>query len=204
MSAARQAQERIDAGSAVIRVRNKDGMVHIQATVKGSGASSARTLLFPAVTPPVALQLAQQVARAATEAAQPALPYGPQRSSRARLSAADVAEMRRLRAGGLKLKAIAERFRCTISAVAYQTGGLIDPATNHANRRSAQMLDAIVRLHAEGMPVREIALRLHCSESGVRAVIRRQATGATRPGPNPGPVQQVPLLLRPQLLPPKE
>jgi len=201
MTAAHCAHERIDAGSAVFRVRNRDGLVHIQATVKGSGASSARTLLLPAVTPPIALQLAQHVTRAATEAAQPALPYGFQRAFRARFSAADVAEMRRLRAGGFKLQAIAERFRCTVSAVAYQTGGLIDPATNHATRRSAQVLDAIMRLHTEGMPVREIALRLHCSESGVRAVIRRQAASVTRPAPNPGPVHQLPLSFRPQPVP---
>jgi len=201
MNTARHTPERIDAGSAVIRVRSRDGRVQIEATVQGSGAASDRTLLFPAITPPIALRLAQQLAHAAAEAAQPALPYGAAQGSRQRFSSADVAEMRRLRAAGFKLKAIAERFRCAVSSVAYQTGGLIDPATNHATRRSMQALDAIVRLHADGMPVREIAVRLRCSESGVRAVIRRHTGDTPRPVPNPGPVHQLPLLFRPQPVP---
>jgi len=201
MKAALHAQERIDTGSAVIRVRNRDGLVCIDATVKGVGTEAGRTLLFPAITPPVAFQLAKQVAYVAAEAAQPALPYECQHTPRRRFSAADVAEMRRLRSAGIKLKLIAQRFGCSVSAVAYQTGGLVEPTVNHATRRSPQVLDAIVRMHGEGLPIKEIATRLRCSESGVRAVIRRQAAEAARPAPNPGPVHQLPLSFRPQLVP---
>ncbi len=199
MKAAHQAQERIEAGSSTLRVKAKDGLVHIEATVKGSGAACGRTLLFPAMTPPVAYQLAQHVSNAALEAASPQQPGHNRPGTRRRFSAADVAEMRRLRAGGLKLKAIAERFLCTVSAVAYQTGGLIPPATNNAQRRPQNILDAIVRLYLDGMSARDIAARLQCSESGVRAAIRRYAADAPVVA-DPGPVHQLPLALRPQLV----
>lgn len=198
MSAQRNARDHIETDSAVIRVRTKDGLVRLQATVKGSGASPARTLLFPAITPPEAMLLARRLNDAAGDAAQPAVSLTHARSERTRLSAADVAEMRRLRVGGMMLKAIAARFRCTVSAVAYQTAGLIDPAANNAKRRDSSTLNAIVRLRAEGCSVSEIALALHCSESGVRAVLRKHKAGALRPKPNPGPVLQIPLRLRPQ------
>jgi hypothetical protein len=201
MNAALKARECIDAGSALIRVHTRDGLIRLEATMKGSGAAGGRTLLFPSITPPIALQLARRVEQAAAKVIQPSLPYRSQRSHRARFSAADVAEMRRLRAAGFLLKAIAERFNCTTSAVAYQTSGLIDPAHNHWNRRSPEILDAIIRMHAWGASVKEIAAELRCSESGVRAVIRRHEDQATRPAPNPGPVHQLPLTFRPQLVP---
>ena len=200
MSAARNAHGHIETSSAVIRVRTKDGLVRLQATVKGSGASSARTLVFPAITPPDAMLLARRLNEAAGDAAQPEMSLSHARTERTRLSAADVAEMRRLRAGGMKLKPIAARFRCTVSAVAYQTAGLLDPAANHWKRRDARTLDGIVRLHAEGCSVSEIALALNCSESGVRAVLRKHKAGAVRPKPNPGPVHQLPLGLRPSVI----
>lgn len=201
MNAAPNARECIDTGPALIRVRTRDGLVRLEATMKGSGAASGRTLLFPSITPPVALQLSRHISEAAAEAAQPSLPYRSQKAPRSRFSVADVAEMRRLRAAGFMLKTIAERFRCTISAVAYQTGGLLDSSHNHWNRRSQLELDAIIRMHAWGVSVREIAAQLRCSESGVRAVIRRHEDQATRPAPNPGPVHQLPLTFRPQLVP---
>lgn len=200
MKAAHCAQERIDAGSSSIRVRTKDGQVHIEATVKGSGAEGDRTLLFPAMTPPVAFQLARQVSTAALEAAAPKLADNRQKPNQ-RLSAADVAEMRRLRAAGIKLKAIAERFRCTISAVAYQTAGLIHPATNNARRRPQGESNTIVQLYLGGMSAREIAANLQCSESGVRAALRRYAEDAPLQSSNPGPAIQLPLRFRPQPLP---
>jgi hypothetical protein len=200
MSAARAARDHIETDSAVFRVRTKDGLVRLQATVKGSGASTARTLLFPAITPPAALLLARRMIDAVGDAAQPAMALTPARGDRARFSAADIAEMRRLRFGGMKLKAIAARFRCTVSAVAYQTAGLLDPSANNAKRRDARTLDAIVRLRAEGCSVSEIALALNCSESGVRSVLRKHKAGPTRPRPNPGPALQMPLTLRPQVV----
>ena len=202
MNTARTARDHIEADNAVIRVRTKDGLVRIQATVKGSGANSDRTLIFPAITPVTSLLLARRLTQAAGDAAQPALAFGSQRAGRTRFSAADVAEMRRLRAGGMKLKVIAARYGCTVSAVAYQTGGIIDPAANHWNRRDPNTLDTIVRMHGEGESVGDIARRLHCSESGVRAVLRRHREGQARPVPRPGPVQQMPLLLRPTLVRP--
>lgn len=200
MSAARNARDHIETDCAVFRVRTKDGLVRLQATLKGSGASSARTLFFPTLTPPDAMLLARRLNDAASDAAQPAMSLTHARGERTRLSAADIAEMRRLRAGGMKLKPIADRFRCTVSAVAYQTAGLLDPATNNAKRRDSRTLDAIVRLRAEGCSVSEIALALNCSESGVRAVLRKHKAGPVRRKPNPGPALQFPLTLRPQVL----
>lgn len=201
MTALIAARDRVETANAVIRVRAREGLVRIQATVAGTGDMGTRTLLFPAITPPDALLLAHRITAAAAEAVQPALELTHAHHGRGRLSAADVAEMRRLRAAGMKLREIAKRFHCAASAVAYQTAGLIDPALNHWKRRDHATLDAIVRMHGAGRSAAEIAADLHCSASGVRAVIRKHLAGIVRPQPNPGPVHQLPLTLRPQLVP---
>lgn len=193
----------VNARSAVFSVRAEDGAVQVEAMIKGPGAHSGRALRFPAVAPAEALQLARRIADCANCAAQAPLPLAlPGAPAVTRKSSATaLAEMRRLRAGGVKLKDIAARFNCSVGTVSRQTTGLLDPAENHAGRRPQNTLDAIVRLSAEGWTVQAIAERLGCSQSGVRAVLRRHVQGGRPARAVLAVVHQVPLALRPQLLP---
>ena len=131
MSAQRESAghiEQVEASDALIRVVAGQGTVRIQMANKGAGLH-ARPLLISAIKPAQALILARALAVAASEAVQPQLPlFGDGATRRPRLSAADLAEMRRLRASGILLREIAERFGCAISTVARQTTGITPAA----------------------------------------------------------------------------
>ena len=121
-----QPRERIDVEGIAVHVEAGQGMVRIQMIEKGTGRA-ARSLLTSAVKPADALLLARAIAVAAAQAVQPQLPlFGGDagQAKRPRLSAADLAEMRRLRASGILLREIAERFGCAVSTVARQTAGI--------------------------------------------------------------------------------
>ena len=195
----------VQANGTLIRVRADAGTVRLQANVQEPGHLLERTLVFPPLQPAESLMLAHTLSSAANEAAQQASPRRerPAIVPGARHSAAAIAEMRRLRAGGYKLQAIADRFRCPTEVVSRHTAGIIDPATNHWRRRPVQELLGILHLHGQGVPVRQIAAHFKCSESGVRAVITRyrHAPPGAELAPVTGLVQQMPLPFRFGLVP---
>ena len=190
----------VQANGTLIRVRADAGTVRLQANVQEPGCLLERTLVFPPLQPAESLMLAHTLSSAANEAAQQASPRRerPAIVPGARHSAAAIAEMRRLRAGGYKLQAIADRFRCPVEAVSRHTAGIIDPATNHWRRRPVGVLAGILRMHGEGATVRQIAAHFACSESGVRAVINRyrEASPGYTLAPVTAMVHQLPIPFR--------
>ena len=117
--------DQIDAGDQLVTVVAGQGAVRVQVSKKNTG-SGTNSVLTVQIGPAQALALARLLAVTAGAAVQPQLALFGECSEvrRRQFSVADLAEMRRLRASGVLLREIAERFSCAISTVARQTAGI--------------------------------------------------------------------------------